>query len=120
MLSCFLAVLATTFPPITPTKVTQISLIALSPWNLLLSWKIPDGINPSSIIYYEITGSIVADVYSKTVYNMKPISDGVLPSFKYIISMRVIYIDGQASDVVSLSVTTPRARKLPYLNILMF
>ncbi len=73
-------ILATTFPPITPSKITTSSLVALSPWNILLSWKIPDGVNPLYVLYYEITGSLVHDVKSKTVYNVMPISQGIIAS----------------------------------------
>ncbi len=115
--SGYFYILATTYPPITPSKVTISSLVALSPWNILLSWKAPDGIDPLYVKYYEVTGSVVYNFNSSTVYNALPISLGILPSSIYVVIMRVMYIDGQISEPISLSVTTPHERKLNVIGL---
>ncbi len=92
-------------------------MVVLSPWHLFLSWKIPDGVNPLHVQYCGITGSVVTSVYSKTVYNLLPISDGILPSSVYIITMAVVYVDGQVSDPISLKVTTVFCEELAPPNV---
>ncbi len=62
--------------------------------------------------YYEITGSVVYNFNSTTVYNILPISLGILPSSTYVVIMKVIYIDDQTSEPISISVTTPHDGKL--------
>ncbi len=63
------------------------------------------------IEYYEITGSFVRDVKSKTANNFISLSSGVIPSSEYVLVVRVIYRTGQASGPKSVKVTTPRQRR---------
>ncbi len=107
---------ATTSAPITPKKVTAISLVALGPWNLFLSWEAPSGVNREYIDRYEITGSFVQEHVSKTRYNFIPLSYGVLPSSSYVVIVRVVYRDGQKSEPISVTASTPRSRKFKTHN----
>ncbi len=98
-------------------------LVAIGPWDLLLSWEAPGGVDAKLLKYYEITGSFVDSVPAKTVYNVIPKTKGVLPGSSYIVTMKVVYIDGSKSEAMSLETSTPIDRKscaIPSNNLLTF
>ncbi len=87
------------------------SLVAITPWTIFLSWQAPEGPKLEDILHYEFTGGIVQNVISKTRDNFMALTRQIQPNSPYGVTIRVVYKSGQISKPVSANVTTPNARK---------
>ncbi len=92
-------------------EVTKLSLVAITPWTIFLSWQAPEGPSLDDILHYEFTGGIVQNVISKTKDNFLALTRQIQPNSPYGVNIRVVYKSGQVSKQVSANVTTPKARK---------
>ncbi len=88
------------------------SLVAPSPWNLLLTWQAPDVADRDIIDYYDLTGGVIVKFISNKTYNIIPFSTGITPASEYVVNIQVVYKTGQKSGIMSVNTTTPSGRKL--------
>ncbi len=86
-------------------------LVALGPWNLLLSWKAPNLTDPTILDHYKISGQIGQTVMANTKYNVIPISIDIKPEQSYSVSVVAVYKSGAQSQPLTMSTTTPKSRK---------
>ncbi len=102
---------------VTVNLVGQSSFIALSPWNLLLSWKRPEGAQPWDIKGYVISGDFERYVGSTDLYMFLPINDKVEPDIKYTVVIKTLYQNGESSDT---QVVLKKAFSASKFNFFMF
>ncbi len=88
------------------------SLVAPSPWNLLLTWQAPNVPDRDIIDYYDLTGGVVVKFISNKTYNIIPFSTGITPASEYVVNIQVVYKTGQKSGIMTVKTTTPSGRKL--------
>ncbi len=88
------------------------SLVAPSPWNLILTWQAPDVVDRDIIDYYDLTGGVVVKFVSNKTYNIIPFSTAITPASDYVVNIQVVYKTGQKSGITTVKTTTPSGRKL--------